>query len=135
MITLRRVVLSIVLAGAVVLIGLGFSTTEEPNPKVKITDAAVREVFPGNGDLDLRQSEIGFQLDPLYTGRLVIDGTPIPDDQVVYQAGVNTWTYHPGPGTETGALRPGRHTAQALFWRRDQDESKSRSLTWTFNSH
>lgn len=135
MFTLRRFVLSLVVASAVVLIFLGFSLTKEPETQVSITDAAVRQVFPSNGSLDLRQAQIGFVLAPAYEGRLEVDGRAIPDDQVQFQIGVNRWSYTPGPGTETGALHPGRHTARAIFWKKGEDGSKGRQYTWSFNAH
>jgi hypothetical protein len=131
----RRVVMTALLALAVGLAVFGFQQTKETNPEVKITDVAVKAVYPASGDLDLRQSAIGFQLDPAYTGRLVVDGIPIPDDQVHFAIGLNKFTYEPGPGTETGALRPGRHTAEAIFWRIGQTERQGRSYRWSFNVH
>jgi hypothetical protein len=133
--TARRVVLSLLAVGALALIGIGFSMTEEPDPSAKIYDSAVRQVFPSGGELDLRQSDIGFQLAPEYTGRLQIDGVDIPDDQVRFQIGLNIWMYRPGPETETGALRPGRHTATAIFWLKGTSEADGRSYSWTFNVH
>lgn len=133
--TARRIVLSLLAVGALALIAIGFSMTEEPDRSEKIYDSAVRQVFPSGGELDLRQSEIGFQLAPEYTGRLQVDGVNIPDDQVRFQVGLNIWTFLPGPDTETGALRPGRHTATAIFWPKDGTEADGRSYSWTFNVH
>ena len=135
LITLRRVVLSLIVVGALALIAIGFSLTKEPDPTVQITDSAVRQVFPPGGELDLRQSDIGFQLDPQYDGRLKVDGLDIPDDQVRFQIGVNLWLFRPGPGTETGALRPGRHTATAVFWKKGKTEASGRTYSWSFNVH
>lgn len=133
--TLRRIVLSLGIVGALALIGIGFSLTEEPDRSEKIFDSAVRQVFPAGGELDLRQSDIGFQLAPDYEGRLQVDGINIPDDQVRFQVGLNIWLFRPGPDTETGALRPGRHTATAIFWPKGKTESDSRSYSWSFNVH
>lgn len=133
--TPRRILLSLLTVGALALIGIGFSMTEEPDRGEQIYDAAVRQVFPSGGELDLRQSSIGFQLAPEYTGRLQVDGLDIPDDQMQYQVGLNIWLFRPGPDTETGALRPGRHTARAIFWQRDATEAESRSYSWSFNVH
>lgn len=130
----RRVVLSLLVAGAFVLIVVGFSLTKETDPKVTITDTAVLAVYPAGGNLDLRQAVIGFKLHPAYKGRLVVDGAPIPDDQLREVVGVNDFLYQPGPGTETGALEPGRHQATVILWRRGQEE-RTRSYSWTFTSH
>ena len=131
----RRVVLTVLVVGALALIGIGFSMTEKTDPEVTITDEAVARVFPAGGDLDVRQARIGFQLTPEYVGRLEIDGTPIPDDQIIFQIGLNLYEYRPGPETETGALVPGRHRARAIFWKKGASEDSGRSYTWTFNVH
>lgn len=135
MFTIRRFVISLLIVGAFGLIAVGFNSMEESDVAVPITDSAVKQVFPRGGNLDLRQADIGFQLTPEYQGRLIIDGKNIPDDQVRFQIGLNLYLFHPGPGTETGALAPGRHTATAVFWKKGEDESKSRRYVWTFNVH
>ena len=134
----RRIVLSLLVVGAFALIGVGFSMAERTDPEVTITDAAVRQVFPSGGDLDVRQARIGFQLEPEFEGRLEVDGTPIPEDDPGYrfQTGLNLYEYRPSPGTETGALVPGLHRARAIFWERGgTEEDGARSYTWTFNVH
>jgi hypothetical protein len=131
----RRVILSLLVVGAIALIGIGFSLTKEPDPEVQLTDSALVQVFPSGGSLDLRQAEIGFILQPAYTGRLLVDGVAIPDDQIAFQVGVNRWSFTPGPGTETGALHPGRHTATAIFWQKGKDEPSGRRDSWSFNAH
>ena len=135
-VTLRRVVLSLLAAGALALIGVGLSTAQGGDPEVDVAGAVVRQVFPSDGSLDLRQAVIGFQLDQFYEGRLIVDDTPIPDDQVAVQAVLNIYRYRPGPGTETGALEPGRHTATVVFWERSEDEGPdARRFTWEFTAH
>ena len=137
-INLRRVVLSLLVVGAIALIGIGFSMAERSDPQVTITDSAVRQVFPDGGDLDLRQARIGFQLAPEFEGRLEVDGRPIPQDDPGYtfQVGLNLYEYRPNPGTETGALVPGLHRARAVFWQRGTtEEDGARSYSWTFNVH
>lgn len=134
--TLRRVVLSLLVVGALALIALGLSTTKEPENRVDVAGAVVKQVFPANGDLDLRQAVIGFQLDQFYAGRLLVDDKPIPDDQVSVQAVLNIYRYGPGPGTETGALAPGLHTATVVFWPKAKGEtSAAQRYTWRFSAH
>jgi hypothetical protein len=134
--TVRRLVLSLVVVGALALIAVGLSTTKEPENTVDIAGAVVKQVFPPNGNLDLRQAVIGFQLDQFHAGRLIVDDTPIPDDQVRVQAVLNIYRYQPGPGTETGALAPGMHTATVVFWERSKGETDAaQRYTWRFTAH
>lgn len=132
---LRRLVLSLVAASGVVLIVAGINSVEERENRPTLLNSAVRSVVPADGDLDLRQGVVGFTLDPRYEGRLVLDGVPIPDDQLHFAAGVNSWTYRPGPGTETGPLRPGRHTARVYYWERGRAEDPAQFVEWRFSSH
>jgi hypothetical protein len=131
----RRLVLSLVAATGVVLVAVGFNSVEEREDRPTVLNAAVRSVVPADGSLDLRQGVIGFTLDVRYQGRLVVDGVPIPDDQVQFAPGVNSWTYRPGPGTETGALRPGRHVARVYYWERGRSEDPRQFVEWSFSSH
>lgn len=132
---LRRLALSLITATGAVLIVVGFNSIEEREDRPTVLNAVVRSVEPANGDLDLRQGVVAFTLDPLYQGRLVLDGIPIPDDQLHFAAGVNSWTYRPGPGTETGALRPGRHVARVYYWQRGKQEDPRQFVEWSFFSH
>jgi hypothetical protein len=132
---LRRLALSLVAATGVVLIAVGFNSVEERADRPTVVNSVVRAVVPAAGDLDVRQAVVGFTLDPRYQGRLVLDGTPIPDDQVTFAPGVNSWTYRPGPGTETGPLRPGRHVARVYYWERGRQEDPGQFVEWSFNSH
>ena len=139
MFTVRRLVITVLLAVAIGALVVAAQQVKETDKGVTITDAAVKEVYPANGDLDLRQSRIWFKLDPTYTGRLELRGPKgnfqIPDDQLRYVIGLNQYEYTPGPGTETGPLSPGRYTAVAYIWKRGQSEATARPYPWSFNVH
>lgn len=134
-VVVRRVILSLLVVGAIALIGVGLSLSKGGDEQVDVAGSVVKQVFPSNGSLDLRQAVIGFQLDQFYEGRLLVDGKPIPDDQVNVQAVLNIYRYQPGPGTETGALDPGDHTATVVFWEKTKGEKASQQFTWSFTAH
>ena len=134
MITLRRVVLTLLLAAAAVLAVVGFQLTKETNPRSFITNANVKDLYPRNGDLDLRQSTIGFQLVAGYTGRLSIDGDHVPDSEVRHVVGLNQFLYQPGPDKTLGALKPGAHSATAEIWPLSDPKQVS-TQTWSFSAH
>ena len=72
----RRLVLSLVLAAA--LVGIWFAlTTAETDPQRKLP-AAVENVSPADGELVLRQTQVVVDLAPGYRGKLFIDGQEIP---------------------------------------------------------
>jgi hypothetical protein len=129
------VVISIVVALCFVGIGWALSQTRDTTKPPVYKDPAVQQLFPNPGDLVLRQSRIGATLAPSYTGSLVVDGIPIPDDQSQRVAGLNQIFFTPGPGTVTGALSPGRHCAAVNLWLITQSPRQGRSLGWCFGVH
>lgn len=130
----RNIILSILVAIAVVGIGYAFSQNEEGGQPV-IKDSAVSRVFPEPGDQVLRQDTIYVELQVPYTGVLRIDETEIPEDQLQrFQVGNTTRVaYTPGPEKETGALRPGRHSATAIFWETGKSRREARTFGWNFS--
>jgi hypothetical protein len=133
-VTPRRAVISVVLAACVVMFAWAFSQSRT-TPRVTYRDAAIVAVYPDVGDLDLRQTRIGVQINPAWTGVLQVDGHEIPDDQVERVVGLNQIFYTPGPGKETGALAPGQHCATAVVWRITETRDQSHPYTWCFNVH
>lgn len=132
-VTLRRVIISVLLAGAVVLFGYGFASGRDPG-RPTITDPAVEGTDPKPGDLDLRQARIGIDLASGYTASLKVDGVNIPDDQLEKVVGLDQLYYTPGPGTETGALSPGRHCATATITKL-VPPNEVHDYVWCFQLH
>lgn len=130
----RRLVISVVLAGAVVMMVWAFSQSRT-TPRVAYRDSAIVAVYPEVGDLDLRQMRIGVQINPAWTGVLEVDGTEIPEDQVERVVGLNQIYYTPGPGKITGALAPGKHCATAVVWQLTDTRAQSHPYNWCFNVH
>ena len=134
--TVRRLVTSVVLAFAIALVVIGFNSSRDSSTKPLYRDAAVEKTWPGPGDLDLRQSRIGIDLATGFTAELQLDTIPIPDDQVEKVIGLDQYFYTPGPGTETGALSPGRHCATATIRPVGASTTDTgRKFSWCFNLH
>lgn len=131
-ITPYRVVVSLLLAAAVVGVGWAFTEHREVEPLI-VRDAAVALVEPGEGEQALRQDRIFVQLDPAYTGVLFVNGVEIPADQINRAAGVHTLEYVPGPDSETGPLPAGLNRATVEFWELSRTRAASRSYSWSFN--
>jgi hypothetical protein len=135
-VTLHRIVLSLLVSAAVILLAVAFSLSGDEGGSVAITDVAVEARIPPPGDVNLRQARIGVDLAPGYTGVLLVDGTEIPEDQLVRIEGLNQVFYTPGPGTETGPLSPGRHRITAVFWPVEESrQAAARQVSWEFNAH
>lgn len=103
---------------------------------------------PQPGARVLRQSEVGAQLEPGYDGRLVINGTAIPEDQMVGALDPKSATalkygvrpnnkeqvlYLPGPHKVIPQFSPGQVTIQLRFWKIEQGPGDSQTITWQIN--
>lgn len=115
-ITPYRVGVSLVLALAVSMMYVAFVTSVDRTGEDSARDQRVVTVEPAADSAALRQSRIFVQLASDYTGVLIVDGAEIPEDQLDRSEGLNTASYMPGPGTETGELKPGQRCAQVVYW-------------------
>jgi hypothetical protein len=133
-ITVRRVVISLLLAGSVAGLFYAFTRpTDKQQPAIR--DVAVRHVEPAPGDLVLRQTEIAVDLAAGYTGVLSIDGNRLPEDQVDHIAGLNRISFTPGEGKDLSKLSPGRHCAKVELWQTTIENALHRPYTWCFEVH
>jgi hypothetical protein len=136
-VTLRRIVISVILAVSVAAFLMAFASGQDPKVPRRI-DPAVERTEPEQGALALRQSRIGVDLVPGYTAQLSIDGVAIPDDQVEKVVGLDEYWYTPGPGTETGQLAPGRHCASVVLTKRTSAGAPPEvtpAKAWCFSVH
>lgn len=112
--TFRRVVSSVLLAGAFAGLVVAFIMHEE-DPEAAAQPRQVTAVSPEPGTLQLRQIEIFVELDPTYRGSLSVNGRPIPDDQLDVIGGLNRISFTPGAGKELRSLPAGRNCAEVIF--------------------
>jgi len=134
LVTPRRIVISVIVAGCIVALGWALNQNRTTS-KVTYQDAAIAAVFPAPGDLVLRQTRIGAEINPAWAGVLQVDSTEIPEAELERVPGLNQLFYYPGPGKVTGALAPGRHCATAVVWQITQSRDQSHPFTWCFNVH
>ena len=131
--TLRaRIVISVLLAAAIAGIVLSFSLFKEDTSTPTVRDAAITSFEPPVGSHVLRQGLIAYELDPIYTGVLFVDGMEIPPEELEPTALTNQIGYTPSKDKVTGVLKPGKHTATAEFWLRSKTRDSSRSFSWSF---
>jgi hypothetical protein len=151
----RRIDWSKLAIAAIATLGIGLivaglaaaRTGDERTPK--ITDPAVEQVFPKDGDLVLRQSQVGVDLAPGYRGVLIIDGQELPISDLVaidpatgaqpvlsldaqFDPAQNTVTFTPREGAAIESFAPGDHGATAVFWREGDSRLQGRSFSWQF---
>ncbi|MDQ3306246.1 MAG: hypothetical protein M3535_09785 [Actinomycetota bacterium] len=134
MINARKIAVGVLLVGAlgafVYAFSLGRGTTDEI-----ATTGSVEQLVPPQGAQVLRQSEIGIDLAPEWTGVLQINGIEIPEDQLRRVPAQNQVFFTPGPGREIEELPPGQVDVVALIWRPVAGESRDDADTvrWTFS--
>jgi hypothetical protein len=131
MVTPYRMACTAALAVAFLLAVYGFQSSKDQR-KTSCGGGAIVTLIPCPGDSDLRQGLIGIDLVSGYSGVLMVDGVEIPQDQL-RTGGSNQVYFQPGPGTETGALAPGRHGATVLYWSLTSDRQHAQSFSWAFS--
>lgn len=132
---LRRVLIGLLVLAAVgAFWAAGIHGTTDPEPV--LTQGAVEQFIPANGSPAVpRQQEIGVDLATGWTGELIINGTPIPDDQIRRNDPLNQLFFTPGEDQEIERLGAGRVTVTARIWRPVDGETRddARTVTWTFS--
>lgn len=104
--TILGVLFAAIVAGAIFLIPSG---EEEQLP------FAVESFSPGEGDLVVQPVKVVLDLRPDYTATFVIDGIPIPEDQVDTILQTGRHQFEPGPGKAIEQWSPGSHTVVATY--------------------
>jgi hypothetical protein len=131
----RRVVITlIVLAciGGLVLAVQRADTGEPDNPRADSPDVIEFLVPPRDAEV-LQQANVAADLAAGWTGTLVINGTEIPEAQLVREPGQNIVEYRPGPGQVIEQLSPGRNCARVITWRVNESRERGRTpVEWCF---
>lgn len=133
-VTLRRVVISLLVAVGVAGLLIAFSEGKSEPPVVTVP--GVESVAPRPNTLALRQDRVIADLQNGFDGVLQIDGTEIPDDQLQRTIELGIVSFAPGPEKEFEELAPGRHRARVIFWSVADGRGKDdRTYEWFFNVH
>ncbi len=119
---LLAVALIAVIGGSVLLIPAGDA---EQLP------ASVERYSPRDGDIALNPVGVMIDLVSNYTATFVIDGTPIPIDQMNAIPETGRFEFVPGPGKVIERWTPGDHTVVAT-WTGGPNDTDAGTLLWTF---
>lgn len=93
--------------------------------------SAVNRIEPGDGELVFGQPSVVLDLAAGYQADLVIDGIPIPADQVLWTAATGLHVFDPGPGKAIEVWGPGLHLVEAT-WEGAPGQPDPGNVTWTF---
>ena len=132
---LRRVVMSLLAAAAIVGIAVAINTGgSKPSSTLPLPDA-VEAVTPSPGDLDLRQATIGADLKACYTGVLIIDGNEVPEPDIKRTPALYALELAPQAESDFKELDPGFHRVTIEYWRLTETRREAHSYTWSFRFH
>lgn len=119
------------------LLGIGFiavvlgAVLLAPEGTAPELPEAVNRIEPGDGELLFGQPRVVLDLSPGYRARLIIDGIPIPDEQVIWTEATGLHVFDPGPGKVIESWAPGFHLVEAS-WDGIAGQPDPGNLTWTF---
>jgi len=124
----------IVVAGLLVAVnlivwaGLSADQGDEGQPLPE----AIEAIVPVEGGLTSSNSSVEVDLRDDTTGVLAIDGSEIPEDQLMITADLQIIEFRPGEDKEISRFEPGRHTATVVYWPRTGSRADSESFSWDF---
>jgi hypothetical protein len=145
----RTLLTAIPLALGLALVVGGFLAARSGEDSAGVDNPAIEQLYPADGALVLRQSEVGIDLAPGYTGELAIDGQALPTQRLEslsgpvpvtvepilvtrYDPGSNTLLYLPQEGAPIEEFDAGQHTVTATYWREVDGPEAAKQYSWTF---
>ena len=128
---IRRLLVALLVAGALVAMVWGFSQSTSP---VRSMPEAVETLSPLPGAQTVpNQSSVTADLQFGMVGVLIIDGKEIPDDQVHYVRATGELSFTPGEGKELARLPGGPRRATVIYWpEQGTRETDAREFSWAF---
>ncbi len=130
-----KIVAAVVVALAGVLFYLAFTSLgDDEDPVLSAGDSQVVEnLIPRRNAQVPQQSSVGIDLVVGWSGRLVVNGTEIPDDELVITPQLGLIEFTPGPTRTVEALDSGQNCVTAVIWRlQDGRGVNDRTIPWCF---
>jgi hypothetical protein len=93
----------------------------------------VEQRFPPRNTEQLQGVQVGIDLGALYTGVLIVNGTEVPENQLIRQRALNEVFFSPGTGNVVEEWAPGRNCVSAVVWEVTGTRTDgSRTIDWCF---
>lgn len=129
----RRLLLIGAVALAIGVLVFGFTRDQGREGTAASGGDAVEALIPAPESEVLSQNSIGIDLAPGYTGELSINGSPVPDEELVDDRQTFRILYQPAENSALGTLPAGENCAQALVWPIEDGRQNARTVSWCFN--
>ena len=123
------------MSGLIAIVGilLAISVSSSDTSETAVNASNVEQVRPSPGGILRPQSEVSFDLTDGYTGRLLINGEVVPDDQLEKVLSLGQFTFRPGKGQIIEKFEAGPNTAQIFYWEDDKPEpAQPQTYSWDF---
>ncbi|MET0727024.1 MAG: hypothetical protein ABWZ76_01865 [Acidimicrobiales bacterium] len=126
---------AIVVAVIALVLGVRATRTGEDHPvTVGGRSGVVEHLVPRNGAEALQQAEVGIDLAGGYEGRLILNGTAIPTDELRLVPEQNQVYFAPGEGKTFRRLPSGTNCVTAIVWKSaDGRGVDDISVEWCFD--
>lgn len=102
------------------------------NDSVNLDDGAIERLIPAQNDKILQQGKIGLDLADGYEAELMVNGTPIPDDQLTKTPQLNLVEFQPGPDMVFEQWPAGQNCIVGTFWKSSSGRNQASSRSWCF---
>ncbi|MDK1019419.1 MAG: hypothetical protein QGD89_08470 [Actinomycetota bacterium] len=119
------------LLGLVLLAIIGSSILFIPSGDPEQLPAAVDRYAPRDGDIVLNPIKVMIDVQPYYEVHFVIDGIPIPAQDMDNIVEIGRYEFIPGEGKAIERWTPGDHTVVAT-WTGGSAGTDVGTLVWTF---
>lgn len=130
--------------GAVAIFVFAYRANSDPSENTGCNQpAAIEVLYPRCNTQAFSQAQVGVDLAPGYTAELVLNGVPIPPDQVANRAAQNAvdtkiapdlFLFAPGSGKAVEELKPGINTVTVFYRKLSENESTTKTFEWSFNA-
>jgi hypothetical protein len=130
----RWIIVGLVVAGlAGMVAAFSLADTDDSDDSVLSETGPVERLIPGRESEILRQEPVGIDLNPGWTGVIVLNGVEIPEDQLIPgREALGELLYQVGEGKAVERFRGGRNCITAVVWRVEQSRSEGRDIDWCF---
>jgi len=124
-----RVTYTLLAVALLTIIGVSILFVPSGDPE-QLPDA-VQRYAPQDGDIAINPVKVLIVVQPNYELRFVIDGIPIPDEDVDAIAEIGRFQFEPGEGKAIERWTSGEHTVVAT-WIGGTAGTDAGTLVWTF---